>query len=78
MVDEKLVAGQASEAESEHVCLLDAEVVEQTHHVGWEILKGDGPVDISGTAVALKLDGDNSVILGQGGNDRSEAELDRE
>ncbi len=78
VVDEQLVGGQASEAEFEQVCLLDAEVVEQAHHVGGEILKGDGPVDVGGTAVALKLDGDDPVMLGQGGDDRSEAELDRE
>ena len=47
-------------------------------HVGGEMLEGHGPVDVGRTAVALELDSDDPVVLGQDGDGTSEGELDGE
>ncbi len=63
VIDEQLVGGEPPEAESEHVRLMDAEVVQQAHHVTREMFEGHRPVYVGRTTVALKFDGDNRVGL---------------
>jgi hypothetical protein len=77
VLDEQLVGGEASEAESEHVRLFNPKMIEQAHDVTSQIFKSHGPVDVCRTAVPLKFDGDYPVMLGQSGDHHSEAELDR-
>lgn len=48
VVDEQLIGGEASEAESERVRLLDAELVEEADHVCGEMLEGHRPIDVGG------------------------------
>ena len=78
MVHEQFVGRQPTQAEPEHVCLRDAEVVQQAHHVGGKVFEGHGPVDVGRAAVTLELDGDDPLVLGQERDGGSEAELDSE
>ena len=46
------------------------EMLHQRRDVVGHLLVAEGAVDIGGVAVALQLDGDDLVVLGQGGEDR--------
>jgi hypothetical protein len=63
--DHQLVASEPADAEAEHVGPLCLQVVGQGDHIGSEIREGRGTVDVGGTTMTLKLDGDHPMMLGK-------------
>ena len=72
MPDRQLQPGGAAHAVADDVGLRDAEVVHQRRDIIGHLLVAKGAVDdVGGVPMALQLDGDDLVVLGQGGEDRS-------
>lgn len=73
-----LQGGQSAEAEAEEVGLLDAEFVQQGHHVTGQVRHRDRTVDVGGVSVALEFGSHDVPGGGQGGQHGPEGEADRE
>ena len=63
--DHQLVAREPAEAEADDVGSLDPQVVEQGDDVGREVGERRGTIDVGGVTVALELDRDHPVALGE-------------
>ena len=78
MTHGKFHCGGRTHAVSEDVRPVDAEVIEQCHHIGRAVRGRDLPIDVRGTAMTLQFDGDHLMPVDQEGDQVAEAEVDGE